>query len=526
MYHPTNIKVSSPNYGDTTGSNNAAGVSKRTSPNAEAMSVAQGDVVSDITEQHRRPFTIFTAIGLGYSTTNTAAGILLTVTATLPFGGAPMFFWGFLAITPIVLCVAITLGEFASMWPHSGGQYVWVSRLAPENSRRFLSYLTAIISWASAVCISAACALASSNTLFSMVSFTYPEIEAKPWRIFVMFQVLNAFAFGANCFEALLPILAQLFMLLTAVIAGIIFVALFAAGSPTVTPHEFFLDYRNVSGWPDGVAFLIGINGLNWSFSCLDAITHLADEIPNPRKNIPRALMWTIIIGAITGLLIVIALFVCATDLENNNNTLLIFYSVIDSNRQAALGLQSLVFITAYSSLVGIHTWQSRIAWALSKDYGLPFYSYLSRIAPAPFGTPIYAHLFSATWTAICGCLYLGSQTAFSSFVAGSIILQYATYALPVGLLLWRGRSSVAHGPFWYPKLGLFANIVTLVWFSIILVFYSLPYFLPVTASDMNYVSAVIFGVLAYALGYWLLHGHKNYVLPGAGKSEREDSDN
>ncbi|KAJ3458936.1 hypothetical protein MRS44_013045 [Fusarium solani] len=463
---------------------------------------------------HQKPFTTFTAIGLGYSITNTATGVILTVAATTPFGGSPLFFWGFLLIAAIALCIATTLGEFCSMWPHPGGQYVWVAQLSPERPRRFLSYMTAIISWASVVCISASCALAASTTLFQMISFTHPELEVKPWMLFVTFEVLNMLIFGLNCFEFLLPLIGKFLIFFTVTMIAIIFIALFAADTGTNSGQDFFFNYYNVSGWSNGIAFLIGINGLNWCFSCLDAATHLADEIPQPQKNIPKALIWTILVGAATGLLIIFALFFTAKDLTTETNSLLIFFNVIHHNKNAALALEALVFVSAYGSLIGIHTWQSRIAWALSRDKGFPFHSYLSRLAPAPFSTPIWAHLWSSCWTGLCGCLYLGSQTAFSSFIAGGIILQYATYCLPIALLLWRGRSRAPHGPFWFPKIGLFCNIVTVIWFLVTLVFYCFPYFLPVQADQMNYVSAVLFVIIMYALIYWFTYGHKHYRLP------------
>ncbi|KAJ5817023.1 amino acid/polyamine transporter I [Penicillium robsamsonii] len=473
------------------------------------MHESSEDIESVPISKHEKPFSILSAIGLGYSITNTSTGLILTFGTTLPFGGSPLFFFGFLVMTAIAFCIALSLGEMSSAWPHSGGQYFWTSRLAPEKGRRFLSYVTAIISWTSVICISVSCALIAAELWLSIISFVVP-LDVKPWMTFLVYQAVNIGIFGFNCFESLLAIMGRFLMGLTIVTSVVVFIALFAAGGPIVSASEFFTDFTNTSGWPDGIAFFIGINGINWCFSCLDAATHLADEIPNPAKNIPRCLMWTVGISAVSGMPVILAMFLTLNKVTDTDS-LSLFYNVLHQNTRAAIAIQSLVLASAMSSLVGIHTWQARIAWALGRDKGLPFHKFLSKVAPAPFSAPLWAHLWSASFTALCGCIYLGSRTAFSSFIAAGIILQYATYCLPIALMWWRGRATIKHGPFWFPRLGPVANAVTFTWFAIILVVYCLPFYLPVVANEMNYVSAVLVVIFGWALLYWVLYGRKNY---------------
>ncbi|KAH7145519.1 hypothetical protein B0J13DRAFT_525051 [Dactylonectria estremocensis] len=96
-----------------------------------------------------------------------------------------------------------------------------------------------------------------------------------------------------------------------------LFIGLWAAPSEKRSGKDVFTDFYNVSGWSNGVAFLIGLNGLNWGFSCLDAIVHIAEEIPRPSTNVLKALMLTIAIGVVTGLPIILAFCFCITDFEN-----------------------------------------------------------------------------------------------------------------------------------------------------------------------------------------------------------------
>ncbi|KAG5936684.1 hypothetical protein E4U53_000168 [Claviceps sorghi] len=87
-----------------------------------------------LTVQTQKPFNTLSALGIGYGTTNTAVGLVLVLGTTIPLGGSPLFFWGFLVMVVIALATATSLAELASAMPHAGGQYIW-SRLAWTISR-------------------------------------------------------------------------------------------------------------------------------------------------------------------------------------------------------------------------------------------------------------------------------------------------------------------------------------------------------------------------------------------------------
>jgi choline transport protein len=124
--------------------------------------------------------------------------------------------------------------------------------------------------------------------------------------------------------------------------------------------------------------------------------------------------------------------------------------------------------------------------WSFSRDNGFPFSSQLSKVADAPFAVPLYSHLFSCFWIAMLGLLYLGSSTAFNSLVTGCILMQYISYLIPVTLLMLNKRYIPRPGPFYLGKWGWLANGVLVTWSIFTLVFYSFPYIMPVTRSNMS----------------------------------------
>lgn len=481
---------------------------------ADTEAAGHTAVLHNGTVQTLKPFTTLSALGIGYGTTNTAVGLLLVLGSTLPMGGSPLFFWGFLIQAVVGLATATTLAELASAMPHPGGQYIWVNRLAPPSSRRFLSYMTAVVSWLAAVSTGASACLSVPLGVCSIISLLDPSFVYKRWMGFVGFQLLNLLTvFGAS-FERVLPKISKAMLLFSCVTITVVFITLFAMSDTRVSASDFFVNSVNLTGWPKGIAFIIGMNGANWSFSCLDVATHLAEEMPSPATDIPKALMWTIVVGFTSGLLVVTSVLINATGIAaaEDNSALALFFRITGS-KAAAVGLWVPVLITTAGAVWSIQTWQSRLAWTISREAGFPLHRHLSKITPSPLHTPTWAILFSATGTAVFGCLYLGSELAFNSLISTGLLLQYISYSIPVVLSLRQGRANFKHGPFWYPRLGLVANIVMLSWSLVALVFYCFPYYLPAVADQMNYASPVLAAIGIFALSLWFLFARKNYEV-------------
>jgi choline transport protein len=429
-------------------------------------------------------------------------------------GGSPLVFWGFMAMILVALATGVSLAELASAIPHAGGQYVWVQQLAPGNIRRGLSYSVAVASWLGAVATSASTCLSAATSICDVIAFLRPDFVYQRWMGFVVFQLLNLVTLLLSCFEHALPHISRAVLATSFGSVVAVFIGLFATSSQHATTAGFFLTKSNTSGWSDGVAFLIGLGGINWSLCSLDVVTHLADEIPSPSTNIPKALMWTVAVGFVAGMMAITAVFinVPVIDPGTSNSALALFYR-ISGSKAVAMGLWMSVLVAIVGSLCSIHIWQSRIAWTISREGGFPLNRHLRRIFPPPFSTPVWSLVWSATCCFIFSCLYLGSEQAFNSLISTGILLQYISYSTPVVLMLARGRSTVQHGPFWYPRLGLVANLVMLAWTVVAVVFYCFPYQIPVEAHRMNYVSVVLALVAGFVCVLWFTYARENYAI-------------
>ncbi|KAG5986157.1 hypothetical protein E4U43_005636 [Claviceps pusilla] len=465
-----------------------------------------------LTIQTHKPFTTLSAIGIGYGTTNTAVGLLLVLGTTIPLGGSPLFFWGFLVMIIIALATATSLAELASAMPHAGGQYIWVSQLAPASLRRSLSYCTAMLSWLGAVATGASACLSVSTGVCGVVAFLKADFVYQRWMGFVGFQLLNLATVVCAAFEHALPGMSTTMLFFSCASCLAVVVALFATSREHVDARGFFFATVNTSGWQDGIGFLVGIGGINWSLCCLDVATHLAEEIPSPATNIPKALMWTVVVGALSGLLVIVAVFanLPVIDADQDNSAVALFYR-ISRSRALAVGILVPVLITTAGAVWSIQIWQSRIAWTISRDGGFPLRRHLARVLPAPFHTPLWSLVWSAACSALFGCLYLGSEVAFNSLIATGVLLLYFSYSIPVVLVLWQGRSTFAHGPFWCPVLGCVSNLVMLGWTLVAAIFYCFPYQSVVEPEKMNFVSVVLGVIALFICILWFSFASRHY---------------
>lgn len=107
--------------------------------------------------------------------------------------------------------------------------------------------------------------------------------------------------------------------------------------------------------------------------------------------------------------------------------------------------------------------------------------------------------------------------------VTATIVLLYISYSIPVICLLFKGRNNIRHGPFWLGKIGFFANCVVLGWTAFTLIMFSFPVTMPVTAGNMNYISAVYGVVITIIMIDWFLRGKRDFNNTSVRK-ERSDS--
>lgn len=222
-----------------------------------------------------------------------------------------------------------------------------------------------------------------------------------------------------NCIGSALSPVATVSLYTTLVSFLVIIVTTVSVAETHGRASFVFTTFLNDTGWSqDGIAFINGLVNVNLGFSCLDTAVHMAEEVFEPERLIPIAIMGTVGIGFVTSFGFIIAMLFSLADIKLVSGTetgapiLELFYQALRS-KPGAIALECLVICTGVGCLAACHTWQSRLCWSFASDGGISGSKYLARIHPT-LQVPLNAHAASCILTSGLGCLYLASTTAFN----------------------------------------------------------------------------------------------------------------
>lgn len=241
-----------------------------------------------------------------------------------------------------------------------------------------------------------------------------PNYGAPRWHTFLILMAFVVAVAALNIFAVrLLPILDRAAGFTSMVgIVTIIIVLLACRGAKTgtfVPAKDVFGQFTNVTGWPDGFAFILGLLQSTLGLTAFDAVSHLVEEMPRPAVNAPKVMVLAIVMGGITSWIFMVVLLFTLTDWDGVLNTVsgpvLTIYS---QATQSHVGAQCLVMFNLFAMFVCIQcvcTVASRVILAFSRDRGLGRGSrFLSPVRPT-LKTPVWAIVFVAVWVIIFGLI-------------------------------------------------------------------------------------------------------------------------
>ncbi|KAH8889439.1 amino acid transporter [Thozetella sp. PMI_491] len=459
-----------------------------------------------------------TMIAMTFAILNTWIALAGSIGLVLPSGGSVAFLYGFIFCVLCNLALAASLGEMAAIWPTAGGQYHFVYALASDKWKNILSFWvgwTNIAGWLTLVTtegffasqfISAAAVIASDGAY---------EIEA--WKTYLIFMAILTFTTVANIWGNKILGRWNDAALYWSIFAVVIISIVLLATSKKTDASFVFTEFENETGWPDGISWILGLLQSALSLIGFDAALHMTEEMPRPAQDAPRAVMYAIMVGGITGTVFLLVILFCLVDPETvlstpTNMPIAELILQATGSRAAATILTLMLAVCFINGTSGCVTSSSRLIYSMARDRGIVFSNYFAHISPS-LSVPVRALVLTFVFNTLFGLLYLGPTVAFSAYSASCTIFLNVSYAFPVIVLLVRGRDALAahqteDTSFQLGnKLGPVANWVSAIFVVVTSVFFCFPTFLPVSGTVMNYVSAVIGIFLIFMTTYWVLYG-------------------
>lgn len=207
--------------------------------------------------------------------------------------------------------------QLASAIPSAGGVYHWASITPGPRFGRVLGFFTGSLNFFGWMFDLAAIANIEANIAVQLYAVFHPDLEIQPWHTYVAY-ILLTITCSTFCifFNRLLPKLQHVGLFL--VLGGGIITIIVVASMPKQHASSAFVwkDWNNTTGWNSGIAFLTGVLNGAFTVGTPDAITHMAEELPNPRRDMPKAIAAQIGLGGLSAFLFAIAILYGINDLD------------------------------------------------------------------------------------------------------------------------------------------------------------------------------------------------------------------
>ena len=195
-------------------------------------------------------------------------------------------------------------------------------------------------------------------------------------------------------------------------------------------------------------------------------VCSMCEEVREPATQVPKAMVATVALNTIAGLVFLIPLVFVLPDqamlagLLSGQPTPVIIREAVGSPG-GAIGLLIPLLVLGFLCGIGCTTAASRATWAFSRDGAIPGYK-LWRTVNTNLDVPLNAMMLSMVVQIALGLIYFGAAAAFNAFSGVGVICLTLSYAAPIFVSLITGRKQVKDGAFHLGMLGTFCNIVAL----------------------------------------------------------------
>lgn len=467
-------------------------------------------------EQLEKRYSLLSVIALAFTTTNSWVAFASGVAVPLACGRGPGIIYGLVAAGVIMAIIGAGFAELASAFPSAGGQYHIVFMVFPSSTRRIAAFF---VGWVTIIYIMAAlasCNFFVASSILDLVALWVGSYESESWHTYLLHVALCIVAFLATSrFPAAIGRLGIAIFTLSLVGFIASMVTLLTVSGDKQPGDVVFRNYENVSGWGDGWAMVIGITSCLWAYSGVDGPTHLAEEVPNPSRNVPIAIFLTVGLGIITVVAWIIALMFVVKDVDaviDSAVPILEVYNQALGSKVATTIWSVYYMVMFYEIVLNLFIFGGRTVWSLSRDGGVLFPRWFTHLQWG--SSPVRATAVMLVLEIIIGILYIISSAAYDSFINLTLFALNITTTLPQAVLLFRGRGCLPERAFSLGKLGPVVNLVATLFVIFFSITFCFPTEMPVTTGSMNYLVVVMAIALIVPAALWWGGLNKSFTGP------------
>lgn len=444
------------------------------------------------------------------------------------FGG-PAYWWSWPMVFAGQLMVALCFAELAGRFAVAGSIYNWSKRLASKHVAWLAGWmmLAATVVSISATALAYQITLPQISSVFQVVGDGSGPTDAAANAV-LLATVLILFTTVVNAFGVRLMARINSAGVALELIAAVLLIGLLALN--ITRGPEVVLDTQDTGlGYAGGYlgAFLVAALASSYVMYGFDTAASLGEEITDPRRTAPRAILRALIASFVIGGLILLLALMSVGDIADprlaESGLQFVVLDVLGGTLGTLLLIAVVIAVTV--CVLAVHTAGIRLAFAMARDNNLPGARVLARVSPR-FGTPVAPAIVIGVLAIAILVVNIGQPQIFTVVTSIAIIMIYVAYLLvtvPMLVARLRGRwpgSGSGKSHFSLGRWGLPVNVLAVLWGAGMAINLALPRGDVYNATEPFHwylrFGAVLFvgGIAAVGFAYyWFVQRHRTGVL-------------
>jgi amino acid transporter len=414
----------------------------------------------------KREFNLWSTFAMAFAFISPIVALYAIFALAFTAAG-PSLWWGFLFVLAGQLLVALVFAELASKWPFEGSVYQWARRLQGETYGWFTgwAYMWTLI-------------IAMATVAYGAAGFIPTILGTDPFGTGMHLVV----ALGIVVLGTLANTAGRRWMKLL-VAASIVAEVIGSLGIGTVLLlfhrhhsigdifHSFGAHYG--SGPAAWSGMLAAMAFIGWAFVGFESAGAIAEEVHEPRRDVPRAIILALVIVAGVVMYAALGLILAIPDYGAVLDGTVVDPVAGTITSQLGSGITRPLFalfaIGFLASLLALQAASSRVMWSFARDRVLPASGRLSRLSE-PDRLPVNAILVTGAGAALILLTTLSTDVyaTLVNFTTGGF---YVAFAFPVlGAVVCRLSGRFERGPFTMGRWGTAISVLAAIWIVFALV--------------------------------------------------------
>lgn len=489
-----------------------------------------------------REFKSLSTFSFAMSIMGLISSVITTFNTPFTTGGGPATIWTWLMGSCFNFCLGLSIAELVSAFPSCGGLYSVSGLVVPRKYSAVVAYG---VGWANGLGQIAGIAGTAYGLSSMIMSWAYvitngafvastAQLIGVYIAIMVIAGVINSFP---TSWLAKLTASYVFVNLITTCVVSILVLARtpsgeFLSASQGVGSVENGTANTLGNSWPTGLAFLIGLQMVQFVMTDYDATAHISEEVSRAAIAAPVAIVEAVACTGIFGFFLVTSLVfasgnVLGTTVDSWPGGLAAAAILLDRGGKVAfLVIWPFACMVAFFVVITALQANARSFYALARDRAIPVI--FARVEKRTRVT------INAVWLVVFLNIVL-IMLAFASYTAAAAIFSLAalgmdlSYWVPILCrLIWEDHPEVRfkekRGPFYLGSgiLSKTVNWITVFW----VIFECIILCIPTVPLEglamsewpllMNWAAVVFVGVMVLAYAWYIAGGHKFYRAPGS----------